>query len=528
MTEIRKSPLGPTLLLAIAALALRAAILLWRREHDPLFHVPLNDAAYYESWARAMAMGLTHGPADAPYYMPPLYPRLLSWLERIGGAWGPTLFQALCGAATVAGLHDLGRRLYGPRAGLCTGLLALAFAPLLWFEGWLLPTTLNVLLLVAVAELAVILHGRGGGRRLLLGLGLLLGLAIVNRPQHLLLLAGVLAWRGWASRGRPRAALLSMLTILLGATAVIAPVTVRNLHASGELVPVSANGGFNFYLGNVQGATGRFDLPPGFPTDIERQQEAAMDRARQGAGRSLDWSGASRHWFGRGLGELAADPAAALRLYARKLRLVFAWREMEHNFLAAWVHRHLGPGRWLIPSLGLLWLLAIPGIAAALRERRGDTVPLFLLAGTALLVCLLFWVNTRHRLPLMIPLTVFAGAGLAAPRSWLSKAVLAAAVVVATAVVWPTGDHEGAAFYTSLGGVLSRRGDLDEARVAFHEALEYQPGHPQARNGLALTHAEAGDYETAARLLRELLADHPEYRLARDNLDRVLRARARP
>jgi tetratricopeptide (TPR) repeat protein len=518
----------PALLLAAAALLLRIAVLLWRSQHDPLFHEPLNDAAYYDAWAKALAAGLGHGPAGAPYYMPPLYPHLLDLLQRIGGVWGPTIFQMLCGACTVIGIQDLGRHLYGDRAGLWAGLLALYFAPPLWFEGWLLPTTLNLFLLVVILDLAVACRQRGDDRRLLPWLGLLLGLAIINRPQHLLLLAGLLAWRGWTARRRPVEAVVPLLLIVLGVVIVIAPVTLRNIRVSGEAVPVSVNGGINFYLGNQQGATGRFDLPPDLPSDIASQQEASLQRARAGAGRSLDWRGASSYWFKRGIGALTADPAGTLRLYARKLRLIFAWREMEHNFLASWVHRHTGPGHWLIPSLGLLWLLAIPGLAAALRERRGEVGPLLLLTGTTVLTCLLFWVNTRHRLPLMIPLSVFAGAALASPKTWLSKAAVAAVLIAALVVFWPTGDHEGASFHASLGRVHAQRGAFTEARGAYEDALVLQPGHPQARNGIALTYMEEGDVATAERLLRELLDDHPDYGIARRNLELILRSRSQP
>ncbi len=512
-------------LLAAAALAMRLAVLLWRGEHDPLFGEPINDAAHYDAWARALAAGRGFGPADAPYYMPPLYPHLVALCHRLGaGHWGPILLQGACGVLTVVGVHALGRRLYGDRAGLWAGLLALLFAPLLWFEGWLLPTALNMALLATAMNLALACRARRDGRSWpwLLGLGLLLGVAAVNRPQHLLLLAGIVVWWGWGSWRRPAVVARPALLLALGAALAILPVTVRNVAHGGEAVLVSTNGGVNFYLGNFEGASGRFEQPRDFPPDIERQQEASMRMARRDAGRSLDWRGASRHWFGRGLRELAGDPGAALSLYARKLRLVFAWREMEHNFLAAWVHRHTGPGRWLIPSLGLLWLLAMPGLVAALRERRAEVAPLLLLAGTTLLTCLLFWVNTRHRLPLLIPLAVFAGAGLAAPRLWLSKAALAALALTAVLVAWPTGDHEGASFYADLGRVHAQRGEFAASRQAYETALDHQPHYPQALNGIALTYMEQGDPETAVRLLRDLLSRYPDYVPARQNLDRIL------
>jgi len=47
--------------LALAAMILRLATILWRRGHDPLFHQPINDAAIYDQWARALISGQGFG-----------------------------------------------------------------------------------------------------------------------------------------------------------------------------------------------------------------------------------------------------------------------------------------------------------------------------------------------------------------------------------------------------------------------------------------------------------------------------------
>jgi len=374
--------------LAIAAVVLRVFVILWRCHHDPLFHQPINDAAIYDQWARALVSGRGFGTPGAPFFLPPLYPTLTALLYRLGQQWAVTVFQALLGVGTVLGVHRLGSRLCGPRAGLLAGVLALLFAPAIWYEGWQLPTTLNLFLLAVVLNLLAESVDPDVRRRfrslaIAAGLGLALGLAAVNRPQDLLLAVFILAWLGWRGRSAGRATVRSLGLVAAGIAVVIAPVTFHNLTVGGEPVLISANGGVNFYVGNYRGADGRFSLPPGFPAYIGDLQAASRQLAQVEAGRSLDWRRTSAHWFGRGLGALVHEPGRAAGLLLHKGRLLLAWREMENNFVVGWVRRHSGPARWLIPSLGLLWLLALPALVRAVRRRREQDLVLLL----PLLVC---------------------------------------------------------------------------------------------------------------------------------------------
>ncbi len=512
-------------LLALVAAILRLAVIFWRRGHDPLFHQPINDAAIYDQWARALMAGQGFGLEGAPFFLPPFYPFLTSILYRLGDVWAMTAFQALCGVATVLGVHRLGVRLHGDRAGLLAGLLTLLFAPVLWYEGWLLPTTVNLFLLVVILNLVVESLGPATGPRswvLFAGLGFALGLAVVCRPQNFLLAAFFLVWLGWRIRVSRSPTWKPLGLALLVMILTIAPVTIHNLSVSGESIPVSANGGVNFYVGNHVGADGRFSFPPGFPAYIGQMQAASHQMAEAEAGRNLSWRQTSAHWFGRGWSDLVQNPGRALGLWLHKARLLVSWREMENNFVVGWVREHSGPGRWLIPSLGLLWLLAVPAIVQAVRRRGDRDLALLLPMVTVILVCLVFWVSTRNRLPLLIPLAILAGASLANLRVWKSPLNLGLAALLALAVFWPTADHEGAGFLCDIGRIHAQEGRISEARADFNEALRLEPDHPMAMNGLALTYMDEGQPKRAIALLRETIKKHPEFELARRNLQAIL------
>jgi len=522
-------PAGTAGILALAAMILRLSVIFWRRLHDPLFHQPINDAAIYDQWARALMGGQGFGLEGAPFFLPPLYPYLTALLYRLDGGsiWAVTIVQALFGVGTVLGIHRLGVRLHGNRAGLGAGVLALLFAPILWYEGWQLPTALNLFLLVAVLNLLIecldpdILK-RSRSHPVFLGLGLALGLAVINRPQNLLLAGLVLVWLWWRGKSTGSVPYKSLGLILAALVVVISPVTVRNLKVSGEPVPLSANGGVNFYVGNYQGADGRFSFPPGFPTYIGQMQKASRQMARTETGQTLNWGQTSAHWFRKGLSDLAGDPGRTIRLGLRKAHLLLAWREMENNFVVSWVREKSGPGRWLIPSLGFLWLLALPAVIDAIRRRGERDIALLIPTATVILVCLLFWVSTRNRLPLLIPLAVFAGVSLSTPRLWKSVLNLVLVALLAVVVFWPTADREGAAFLCDVGRVHARQGQLEQARWNFREALLIEPDFPMALNGMALTYMDEGKPEQAIAMLREIIRIHPDFDLARKNLQAIL------
>jgi 4-amino-4-deoxy-L-arabinose transferase-like glycosyltransferase len=508
-------PVRIALILAAAAVVLRLAVIIWRRGHDPLFHQPINDASIYDQWARAIIAGQGFGLEGAPYFLPPLYPYLTALLYRLdGGAiWAVTLFQALLGVGTVLGIHRLGVKLHGAKAGMLAGVLALLFAPVLWYEGWQLPTSLNLFLLVVILNLLIagLDTSRLSGRKtqlVFLGLGLALGLAAVNRPQNLLLAVFILAWLGW--RGKAAGAIpFRQLGLVLGALVItILPVTIHNLKVSGEPIAVSANGGVNFYVGNHEGADGRFSFPAGFPSFIGQMQAASLQMARSETGQNLNWRQTSDFWFKKGWRDLAGDPGRALGLALHKVRLLVSWREMENNFVVRWVREKSGPGRWLIPSLGLLWLLAMPALVEAVRRRGPQDMALLIPTVATILICLIFWVSTRNRLPLLIPLALWAGVSLSHFRYWKSPVNLGLVVLVGMAVFWPTSDREGAGFLCDVGRIHAQQKQITEARQNFTEALEIEPDYPMALNGMALTYMDEGKPERAIALLRELIRKH--------------------
>jgi tetratricopeptide (TPR) repeat protein len=251
-------------------------------------------------------------------------------------------------------------------------------------------------------------------------------------------------------------------------------------------------------------------------------QAATRQMAQAETGRTLNWRQTSAFWFRKGWRDLAADPGRTAGLWLHKIRLLVSWREMENNFVVGWVRDKSGPGRWLIPSLGLFWLLALPAVIPAIRRREPRDMVLLIPLITIILICLIFWVSTRNRLPLVIPLAIWAGVSLSHLKLWKSTLSLALAGLLAVAIFWPTADREGAAFLCDVGRVYAQQGQIGQARANFSEALRLEPNHPMAMNGLALTYMDEGNPERAIAMLREVIRRHPDFEMARQNLQAIL------
>lgn len=380
---------------------------------------------------------------DGVTFQAPLYPYLLGGLYRLLGVPGSAvaertaelpaelLAEALAvgrglnlvlGLALVLLLGLLGRRLFGPGAGLAAAFLAALSSPFVYYEGHLLKVSLSLLVLPT----AVLLAARAAEReraRAWLPCGLVLGLGgLVRGNMHLLAALGALAllvagWRG----ARTRRGLADAAALLLGAGLAVAPVIVRNSLVAGRPVLSTAAGGTAFYLCNhagndtglVEHIASNRQIPRWEADDWQLMAERAL-------GRELSAGEVNRYWMDRARADIAADPGRWLLLELRKLGLLFSRYEAPDNTLVA-LGEDLVPALDLSPSRwALVAPLALAGawLAWSTRRRRPGqraghwALALALLGYAASL--LLFNMTARFRMPVQPLAMVYAGALLAA------------------------------------------------------------------------------------------------------------------
>ena len=489
------------------------------------------DGAYYAFLAERVAGGdvwlesrdsfLGH-PAP-PFFVSPLYIYFLAGIFTLGGSLAAArLVQAVLGTCAVALLALTARRWHGSRAGWMAGTLAALCGLFTFYETLILQAALDPFL--TSLDLYLLTRALQADRpSWWAAAGAGLGLHVLNRPNLLIVLAGLAAIvivRGLVRIGHERWPSTARGLLLAAAgLAVIAPATVRNWRVSGELVLVSSHGGLNFFIGNGPDATGTFTRVLDLEPSITGQWLGAVDTVGRELGRPPTAADVSDYFYGQAFAWIHGHPADALALVGRKtwyaLSATFLTLNHSFPFFAEEVEGPLGwlvVGPWLIVPLGLVGL-----VVAQPRNVSGywvwaAYVPL------AILAIVIFYVAARYRLPYQVALTVAAGGGL----SWLldrrhpkSRAALAAALsalaVLAAVVNWPTGLDDGRADERTRMGLIeieAGRPEAGEAWIARARADHVLPGTVHVRAGQA--YESRNDLTNALRHYDEALAIDPD------------------
>jgi 4-amino-4-deoxy-L-arabinose transferase-like glycosyltransferase len=344
------------------------------------------------------------------YYLSPLYVYFLALALAVSDSLTfVRVVQIALGTAAVGFVFLSARAWFGERAGRIAAALAACTGVFTFYEIVIMQSALDTFLTAAgLWCLTNALGNRSTGNtrqsvRAVFAAGLVFGLQTLNRPNVAIAVAVVAVALVVIRQMR--------LAILMGAGVSVAllPVVARNAVVSHQFALASSQGGLNFYIGNRSGATGQYTDVPGVRADIDGQSEDTRRVAEQAAGHPLSDADVSGYFFNLGLAWIRSHPAAALKLFVRKIALVFnarhQWLDFSYPYYAfdtgSWLWM-LFVGPWLLVPLGLGGLFVVP------RDRRvafagwAAFVP-----GYAISVAL-FFVAERYRLPLFVPLCITA------------------------------------------------------------------------------------------------------------------------
>lgn len=484
-------------------------------QHHPLLQpdAGLDTATYVQLAQRVLQGDVALGPGL--YYMSPLYIYFLATTLGMSDSFTfVRIVQIALGTAAVGFVFLAARAWFGERAAWIAAILAALTGVLTFYEVLLLQSALDTFLtsaaLYCLARALTDPRGddrpaRGGSRevgrgRMDLVAGLVLGLQILNRPNVIVAIGGVVLVLLVIRRARIAAMLAA------GVCAALLPVVVRNAVVSHQFAIASSQGGLNLYIGNNPAATGQYAAVPGVRANIDGQSADTRRVAETATGRDLTDAQVSAYFTGLAVTWAREHPAAAATLFARKLMLVFnaqhQWLDFSYPYYAHDAGTILGllfVGPWLLVPLGITGLIAMPGPAApALPEppgggesRRRDYyawasfVPFYAI-GVAL-----FFVAERYRLPLYVPLCVAAGgvvdriasalgSRVTSPQDRMRTLAVPAAVLLVSVVVvaWPFHLTDGRFDERlRLSKVLMNRGDIGGAVAELEQAHALDPGH---------------------------------------------------
>ncbi len=309
--EDRRSSARDLATTALVALAARLIVVAYARDRFP----PADDGVFYSALATRIADGLGYtwawpdGVVTSVAHYPVGYPAILAVAYRMFGVHAGAVgaLHALIGALGAVSVHVVAREGASARAGRWAGLAVALHPALLAYTPALMTEGVSSALLAAPFAVAVTARGASHRRRTRVMLaGALLGGVSLIRPQALLLVP-VVALVASAPGPTPRSWMLALALTAGGAGLVVAPWTLRNARALGSPVLISANGGWNLWIGTDEEAKGGWRALDPPPECREVWDEAVKDSCFGRAARRKIWE----------------HPAEWLRLAPAKLEATF-------------------------------------------------------------------------------------------------------------------------------------------------------------------------------------------------------------
>ncbi len=389
----------------LGGLVLRLAFGLLYWTGKPLTH----DEQEYLSLARSLTAG--HGfvydaalesGTGAQFGRAPGYPLFLAAIgagtQVFDTAPGRVkIVQALVGAAGVWVIGLWARRLWGSASGAAAATIAAIYPPLVWMPAYVLSEALYSTLALAAAYVLQESFDRASApaSRRAAAAGLLIGTAILVRPDMIFFVPLGLAWlllrRRYALAG----------AMVVACVLVVTPWTVRNTRLHGRVILAAATGGINFWTGNHPLATGEGDLAAN--PEIKR-----ADLEFRAAHPGLSAEALEPIYYRESFHYIASHPVWWITLLARKSFYVAVPVGASYA---------LHSSRYRVAAVAS-YLLLLPFTLMGLSHMRQGAQPaaLFLLAGSAVLVCLVFFPQERYRTPVIDPALIVCAAGAFAHR----------------------------------------------------------------------------------------------------------------
>lgn len=359
------------------------------------------------SWAYRNAAG------QAMVFWPPGYPYFVGATYRLLGpeVYSTRVIQAALGALTCLLIYLIAAKLLDRRSALLAAVLAALYPLAVYTAGTLYPATLQTFLLACVVLLCLVARERGSAViSLCAGVAAACSALVTPAAMPAFLLAAL--WLGIPSKcakegdeEQSRASatlwrsLLLAILFILPVVLALSAWSYRNYRLFGRSAVVSANGGFNFWLGNhpdVTATTGNR-----MTERMRKELGAVYAKHRNAAVRDSVLYAMGREY-------IIADPGRFVRLSAAKA--VNFWRLYPKPMTDAGEAARKAKLYSLL-SYGLLLPFGVVWLVRSLRRSPGAwLVLLIFLAYTA--VHALFISKVRFRVPLDPYVIIYAAGAL--------------------------------------------------------------------------------------------------------------------
>ncbi len=522
--------------------------------HAPDFYYPtMIDSDYQDDWARGLLTGnwkpINRDEAlDIPnvtYFRPPGYPYFLAVVYALFGSSYLTvrIVQMCIGILSGILAYCLGRRWFGSVVGVLLALFMSLYWVFIFYEGELHAPSLLVFLGLAVLwALARGVEACGFWRAILAGV--LLGAFAVIRPNILVFVPFVLGWFWWIGRGRwsLRGYAKAVSGFLVGATAAVLPVTIRNYAVSGEWVLISSNAGVTLLCGNNPATSAtEFGFIPDLPDLAGMDGWTTYDYPKivegleKKLGRPLKRSEVSRYFAQQALAYVRAHPLEWLRLMGDKVAVLWgpierdATKELHYARKESTVLRHLPGGFAAVLAMAVLGaaLLACDLRRAGHRtedareahaKQRHVSLLLLLYLAAYTASFLPFTISTRYRVPVVPVLLLLGAYGLSRAVQYgrnrryhmTALCVLAWTGLYALARISLVGyEPEPGRWHQQRAIAYTRSSQMDRALSELRTVIRLEPNRAKAHSDLGSALLKVGRPAEAAVSLTKALQLNP-------------------
>lgn len=501
----------PATVLFIVALAARIINIIVLSQL-PGFRVPIVDEHDFNQMAIQFASG--SGFFSDAFFRPPLWPAVLGVVYFLIGPdfLFARILNALLGAAATFAMYRIGCRLFTPRIAWFATLFYAIYGLLVHLNTSGLGTSLTIFLILEATDLS--LRAMENKKELHATFaGALWGLAALSHPLALApaiitVVFLILYWHR-KKESYPVLAAHSLVAILL----IITPVTFINI-LHGEFIPISSNGGINFYMGNNARASGFTPMHP--ELGAWWNENSAHEWIESRVGRQLRQSEASAEYMNLAFDWMKKQPGHAIVLLLKKTYLAISSKEISNNGdLDTFIKQNLWLRLLILFGFPIFGPLGLAGLFLAGTENR-KMVYIVLITLSQLFSPVLFFVNARFRAPTVPYLLLFAVFAISLLYGYyknsrkkelsisLAGIVVLAVVLNANLLKVPAGDEAYGAFIK--GQMLAQEGNMDEAKKAFEHALDIYPKVPLANYYIGRIHLTRAEPEKALeRFKREIV-----------------------
>ncbi|MGD9975265.1 MAG: tetratricopeptide repeat protein [Desulfatirhabdiaceae bacterium] len=464
-------------------------------QYTDAFPLLLGDAQLFDVWAREIAAGNWAG--DQVFFNAPLYPYFLAGIYSVFGRdlMLIRLIQIGLGSLSCVWVMMAGKNLFSRPVGIMAGVL-LAIYPTAVFSDCLIQKEVLALFLMAILLLLLSKgwHSTASGRAF--WIGIVLGLLALVRENALVILATLIVAVALFHFREQKKNMTWILSCILGASLILVPVATRNWMIGKEFVLITANSGFNFYVGNHKHADGSYTPVIKGHGDWQDERQDAIRLAESASGRNLSSSEVSGYWFQKTLNEIHTDIPAWIRLMVKKWFLVWNSVEIsdsESQYVAA-DESGLLSFLMIFLHFGVLGPLTVFGVALTWRQwKRLGVYPVIVITYMASIA--IFFVFARFRYPVIPFMLPFAASGLVYGIEYMRKKSYVKLVMpvcmmglAAVAMNWPivsTKPYRSNTYY-NIAVSLEKQEQADAAMANYLKALEIDPAQAMAHNNVGI------------------------------------------